>query len=272
MDYLGRTAAPFDSYLWSRIDETVVDAIKNVVVGRRFLPFYGPLGNGIQSVAIDAPGKREVLENGYASTEGRKLVELPQLYEDFWLDWRDLEHATKEGFPADLSAVVEAAQQAGRREDRTIFYGNDALAISGLLTAEGTNTLSLHNWSQGEAPFQDVAAGVTLLEQKNRIGKYALVVSLDLYLQLERIQNGTGVLESERISGLLGGRLFKSTVLKPKTAVLLCCESPYVDLAVGQDFATAYLELVDLNHHLRILETATLRLKAPDAVVVYRGK
>ena len=44
-------------------------------------------------------------------------------------------------------------------------------------------------------------------------------------------------------------------------AVLVCAEAQYMDLAVGQDLAAAYLELVNLNHYFRILETAALRIK-----------
>ena len=54
-----------------------------------------------------------------------------------------------------------------------------------------------------------------------------------------------------------------------KKAVLVCCEPQYMDLVIGQDIKTAYLELIQLNHHMRILETVLPRLKRQEAVVLY---
>ena len=90
----------------------------------------------------------------------------------------------------------------------------------------------------------------------------------DLYYQLQRIQPGTGMMEIDRIRELLGGRVFKSNTLAGK-ALLVCSEAQYMDLAVGQDMAASYLELVDLNHHFRILETVALRVKNGEAIVVF---
>ncbi len=79
-------------------------------------------------------------------------------------------------------------------------------------------------------------------------------------------------MEIERVRQLLEGRIFQATVLQPGTALLLCAQPQYMDLLVGQDIRTAYTEQVELNHHLRILETALPRIKYPDAVVVYRAE
>ena len=42
-----------------------------------------------------------------------------------------------------------------------------------------------------------------------------------------------------------------------------------MDLVIGIDMTTAYLELVDLNHHMRVLETVLPRIKRQDAIVVF---
>ena len=41
-----------------------------------------------------------------------------------------------------------------------------------------------------------------------------------------------------------------------------------MDLAVGKDIETAYLETKDLNHVFRIIETVALRIKSKDAIIV----
>lgn len=270
MEYLARDDAPFSPEIWQQIDNAVVSAAKETLTGRRFLPLYGPLGGSALSIKIDRPGKEEVFEDGFASFQNRSIVQIPQLYEDFWIYWRDLAASEESGYPLDLSAAREAAQTLSRREDTLIFYGNKNLGIDGLLSVQGANSLKRSDWSSGEGAFTDVAKAMTLLQQNGCYSRYALVVSPDLYIELQRIQGGTGILESERIASLINGKIYMSTVLQAKTALLLCPQSQFMDLVVGQDVATAYTELVDLNHHLRVLETALPRIKSPKAIVVFK--
>ncbi|MDR2884631.1 MAG: bacteriocin family protein [Deferribacteraceae bacterium] len=262
MDYLGREGAPISADLWRNIDNTVVDVAKKSLKVRRFLPLVS-VGTEAQYAKIERFDKGEEIEEWFVKTTNRQLVEIPQIYSDFWLNWRDLNGAI------DLSPCMRAATVLSKHEDEMIFYGIPALKLEGLLTVKGSQQVKRGNWGEGENAFADVATGIAMLEKAGRSGRYALVVSPDLYMQLQRIQAGTGVLESKRIQKLVGSDIIKSTALKDKTAFLVCAESYCMDLAVGQDITTAYLECVDLNHHFRVMETALLRIKCPDAIVLF---
>ena len=266
MDYLGRDDAPFSSDIWSAIDSKVVSAASSVLAGRRFIPVSGPLGGGVQFAKIDSPGKSETFDDGFVKTTNRVIKEIPQLYSDFWLYWRDMEAAEN----VDLSPAIRAAQNLALTEDKMIFYGIPALNLDGLLTAKNTVAIKRGDWSKGEGSYADVAAGITKLEQSNYLGNYTLVLSPDLYLQLQRIQPGTGLLEIDRIKSMLNNRVFKSPVLKEGTAFMVCAQSYCLDLLLGQDIATGYVELMDFNHHFRVTETALLRLKCPDSVIIFK--
>lgn len=270
MDYLGREAAPFDADLWQQIDKAVTSAAGECLTGRRFLPFFGPMGPGVNVAEINALDKTESFGNGLATTKGRKLVQIPQIYEDFWLYWRDLEARQTNGPNIDLTAARMAAQKLAFLEDSMIFYGLPTLELEGLLTAKGVRTLSANDWRSGENAFTDIANGIATLLKNGRFGRHTLIVSQDIYAGLHRIQPSVGLLELDRVKNLLEGRLYSSVVLKSTTALLVCAQPQYMDLFVGQDIKTAYTEQVDLNHHLRIMETAVLRIKTPDAIVVFK--
>ncbi len=270
MDYLSRGSAPFAEELWSQIDEAVVEAARETLVGRRFLPFFGPVGPGLNAAEIASPNKEEVAKDGFSIMEGRELKKVPQLFEDFWLYWRDIEGSRRVGFPVDLAAARAAAQKLAQREDQMIFNGIKSLGLDGLLTVKGANSLPLGDWNKGETAFQAVVGAVTALTKKGRLGQHTLVVSPDLWVALHRLTPNTGLLELDRIKSVLGGRVFSSTILEPNTALMVCAQPQYLDLMVGQDISAAYTELVDLNHHLRILETAILRIKAADAIVIFK--
>ncbi|MED4974233.1 family 1 encapsulin nanocompartment shell protein [Geobacillus proteiniphilus] len=45
--------APLTSSQWDELDELVIETARRQLVGRRFIDLYGPLGEGVQSVAND---------------------------------------------------------------------------------------------------------------------------------------------------------------------------------------------------------------------------
>jgi len=271
MDYLARQSSPIDETLWKQIDEAVVGVARHVLTGRRVLPMMGPLGAGVDSIHIDsAKAHKEEMDEGFITTAGRALVEIPTLFEDFTLLARDMAASEKTGYPLDLAAALTAAQLLALREDRLIFQGNEKLGYPGLLTAEGIGVVEKGDWSTGENAFANVAAGIEQMVSNGVYGAHALVVSPNLYMQLQRLQPGTGLMEIDRVTKLVGGNLFKSPVLSREQAVLLCPQPQHMDLVVGQDIAAAYLEQRDLNHAFRLLETVLLRVKNPQAVVAFR--
>lgn len=270
MSYLSRESSSLSAELWEKIDATVVKTARTVLVGRRFLHIFGPLGIGVENIAVDdADAVQEVAKDGLITTNGRKFVEIPTIYDDFTLLARDLESAEKSGFPVDLAKAAKAAETCALKEDKLIFFGHSALGYDGLLTVPGAKKIAKKDWSAGEEAYTDIAAGIAYLTEQGIYGDYALAVSPDLYMQLQRLQPGTGLLEIDRIAKLVDGHLYQSPVLGKGKAVLVSAAEKNMDLVVGQDMAAAYLEQKDLNHSLRVLETVLPRVKRQNSVVVF---
>ncbi len=271
MDYLARESAPFSDEIWEKIDKTVVATASKLLTGRRFINLYGPLGAQTLSVPVDDLNRKaDVEEDGIMSkTAGRAYKELPLIYSDGKLYWRDMENSIKTGRPLDLSAIAKATTICANKEDELIFFGSKAFGYDGLFTVKGSSHIKRSDWKTGENPFADVAKGVEMLVEKGMWGRTALIVSPNLYTQLQRIQPGTGRMEIDRVSSLVDGHLYRTPVLGQDKAVLACAEPQYIDLAIGQDFAASYLELKELNHVIRIIETAMPRIKRSDAIVVF---
>ncbi len=269
MDYLYREGSPISPELWDKIDEAVISMAKKVLTGRRFLNIYGPLGAGVQSINIDYVKELEETEGTPVKVKGRRYEEIPLIYNDFNLLWRDLETSEQTGTPADLSSALQAGASMAKKEDEFIFLGNKNLGYEGLLTAENTVKIKKSDWNEGENPVKDITSGLSKFIENDLVGRKALIVSPNLLIQLQRIQPGTGITEFERLSKLVNGNLFHTPVLGNNKAVLVCSEPQYMDLVIGQDMAASYLETKDLNHYFRIIETALLRIKNKDAVIVF---
>lgn len=276
MEFLMRDDVDLSGEQWQSIDNAVVQAAKNVLVGRKFLQLYGPLGAGAQSVNVDVITKTEQggmdffgEEDDVVEVASRSFKELPMLYKDFILSWRDIEQAKLIGMPVDFAAASAAANIVAQKEDMMIFTGNPKAGYEGLATAEGVHKVKKTDWSKDENAFSDVAKGLQHFVDKNLRGRYALAVSTDLYMQLQRLQIGTGLLESERIKNLIGGGLYMTPALGLNKAVLVCAEPQNMDLVIGQDMVTGYMGSSKLNHEFRVFETALLRIKRKDAIVVF---
>ena len=269
MDYLARNDAPVSAELWSKIDEAVVTQAKQHMVCRRFLDIYGPLGAGTPYVAVPTTTRDEAFDNNMARLTGSKLVELPQLYQDFGLMWRDLANAEATGLPVGIEAAAAAAQKSAKQEDDLILFGNEALGVEGLMNCADSFKIKRGDWSTGEDAFKDVAHAIAYMSSNNMLGRYALVLSPDVYLELQRLQPNVGLLEIDRIKSLVGDRVYAAGSFGLGKAILVCAEPQYMDLAVGMDLSTGYLEQRDFNHYFRITETIALRIKNPKAIVSF---
>jgi uncharacterized linocin/CFP29 family protein len=260
MDYLMRDDSHLTKGQWREIDAKVIAAARSVLVGRHVLGLYGPLGAGVRSVELeDATGGKV------------RPVEVPVLSTDFTLAWRDLQEAERLSVPLSLSKVTAAASSVALQEDKLVFLGNDELGVRGLVGTPGAKTVKIRDWSQGENAFADTSEGLEHMLDAHTYGRTALVVSSDLYVALQRIQPGTGMLESQRVSALLDGGVLRTPVLPKSTAVLLSAGEQNMDLVIGQDLITGFLGSSDLNLDFRVLETVLPRVKNPDAVVVFRA-
>lgn len=268
-DFLGRESFSFPEGFWDDLDNVVNKSASQVLSGRKFLPFTLS-SSEMQYTAIESNEKSEVFEDGFVKTTNKKLVEIPQLYSDFWLNWRDLKTAEQFGTSIDYSPAINSAHIIGKNEDKMIYYGLSSQGLDGLLTVKGSESIPLSDWEKGENAYIDVTKAVSKLENNDCFGSFYLIVSPDVYIKLQRIQQGTGLLESARIEKVLGNNIIKSIALEPKTALLVCASSHCMDLFVTQDIITSYLEAVDLNHHFRILETVVLRIKKPKSIVVFK--
>lgn len=269
MDYLAREGAPLSPEIWEKIDATVINNAKKHMVCRRFLSLYGPLGAGASMVNVDSPAKDESLENGIGTITGRKLVELPLLYQDFTLLWRDIEEAESLSRPLDLDAAAAAAQRSAKAEDELILFGNKSLGTEGLFNAKNAFKIKKGDWKTGEDAYKDVAHAIAYLSSNSKLGRYALILSPEIYLDLQRLQPNVGLLEIDRIAKLVDGRVYPVGPFAAGKAALVCAEPQYMDLAVGADLAVGYLEQKDFNHYFRVMESVALRLKDPKAVVIF---
>lgn len=258
---LMREAAPLSEAQWALVDETVRRVASRVLVGRRFLSLYGPLGFGTYIVPLYTYAVQEAEPVRAKITRQLPLATVEQ---DFAISVRDLE-AFNAGQPFDVAPVAAAASLCAAAEDRLIFHGDPAAGLEGLLTATGRQTAPLGDWATEGRAMADVAAAVALLVSAGFYGPYTVVVSPRRFAQLQHIEGRSGVMAAELVEKLAGA-LYLSPAVPDGQALVIAPQAQHVDLAVGQDMVTAYLETASMEHRFRVMETLALRIKQPAAI------
>ena len=274
--YLNRSDSPLSAEDWGTIDDTVVGVARRVLVGRRFLHVFGPLGAGVQDVDYDTftgTGAAEVevfgeTETSFIRAQRRVHENIPLVYKDFMLYWRDLETARQLGSPLDVSAAAAAASIVAQREDDLIFngYKDDNCAFEGLANATGRTTLAARDWQEAGNGYLDVVDARAKLLAAGFFGPYAVVLSPQWYASLHRVYANSGVLEINHVRELASGGVFQTPALKGAMGLVLSIGIQNFDIAIAQDMVTAYLGAERMNHPFRVFESLVLRLKRPGAI------
>ena len=273
LSYLDRDSAPLTEAEWGLVDAAVVKAAKDVMVSRRILDIVGPLGSGAYSLPysfynsskpnIDLVGE----ESDLLQAAGRRTTNLPIIFQDFKLMWRDIEADRHMGMPLDVSMAALAANAVALKEDDLVFNGSKELDHEGLFTATGRQKQKISNWTENGVALADVVKAKAALADAGHYSDCALVVSPTLYGNLVRQYGVTGMLELDQVKALVGGGVFYSNMIIGNKAVLISNRAPNVQLAIGQDLITAYTEATAMNHIFRVMETAALLIRRADAIV-----
>lgn len=276
--FLQRDSVPLTEEQWRQLDRVVIETARGSLVGRRFIPLYGPLGPGVQTVPlqefegtyageIDFTGD---IECGAVKTAGVRHLTLPMIHKDFTLLWRNVAGADA-GMPLDLAPAASAAAFTARKEDDVIFNGSADFDLPGILNVEGRNTLPLGDWTPVGNAFQDVARALERLGHEGYFGPYALIVPPQRYAQMHGVHERTGVLEIRNVEELTTAGVFRSAVIPPNRAVVVSIGSQNMDLAIAQDMIVAALGPEKMNLVLRVFEILALRIKRPASIVTLEG-
>lgn len=276
--WLQRDTVPLPQAQWDALDRIVLDTARSSLVGRRFIPIYGPLGPGFQTVPLHEfegtyPGQVDFTgeaECGTVRTARVRHIPLPIIHKDFMLLWRNVA-GHEAGLPLDLAPAASAAAFTARKEDDLIFNGDADLGLDGILNVAGRSTLVLHDWGPVGNAFQDVTAALDKLYSQGFLGPYALVVPPLRYAQMHGVHERTGVLEIRNVEELTTAGVFRSSVIPENRVAVVSVGAQNLDLAIAQDMTVAALGPEKMNLVLRVFEILALRIKRPPAILTLEG-
>ncbi|MBA3868889.1 MAG: encapsulin [Anaerolineae bacterium] len=176
--------------------------------------------------------------------------------------------------------VVEAAYRIAVAEDAVILLGSDAqtfikrlnvkadenyLANQARLFPKGAKQVG-----QDRSILDCIVGGIADLEKNGRIGRYAAIVSLDLYQEAMKPRTSAMDAPIYEIRPLLIEDGFRhSQVLPPRTGVIFSLNGDGVKIAVPVDTSVEFVE-EKKDAFLQVVEQIRLVVDVPEAIVALR--
>jgi len=283
---LGRQKLDWSPDVWKQIDKAVHDEAQRTRIAMKFIPIYMTTSDAksVPSDTIDSS------DNTTLTVEEGLQTAIFEISVGFALTKQQVTEV-------DVSTAITLATRATNilmeAEDLLIFQGDDALQNNRLFTggrvlhrnnsfgkglvASAATTLDVPPTkvdpdptknSYGENTFAIVAKAYAILQGLEENGPYALVLHTDAYADSYAPLATTLIMPADRIKPLVTAGFYGTGTLPPFTGLLMSLGGNSMDLAVGMDATTAFLQPDPTRlDRFSVFERYALRLKDNNALV-----
>jgi uncharacterized linocin/CFP29 family protein len=291
--YLGRDKLTWNQDIWNRIDKAVHDEAMRTKIAAKFIPLYITASD-----ALSVP--RDTIDTSDPQTltvdEGTTFS-LFEISVGFSLTQQQVEN--EGGLMTAVTLATRATNFLSQAEDILIFQGDDGIKNTDLFK---TKRVRRRNGSFGEglvkvaedqrqskpshvipvplnpnAPtpngygentFTAVSQAYSRLQDLGHYGPYALVLHDAVYADTYAPLKTTLIMPADRIRPLVTAGFYGTGTLPAFTGLLMSLGGNSMDLAVGVDATTAFLQ-EDTNRldQFNVFERFTLRLKDKTAII-----
>jgi len=266
MNDLLRELAPISETAWSFIDDQARQALVVELAARKLVDFVGP--KGWQESAMNL-GRVQAVKG--APSEGvtgaiRQVQPLVELRAPFALSRAELENIARGAVDPDVDALVKAAIQIARAEDRAVFHGWAAAGIAGI--CERTPHKALKIKDNYDAYPGTVAEAVRTLKMAGVGGPYAIALGPRCYTGLMQAMGHGGFPVLEVVKHVVDGDVLWAPGVDG--AVVLSMRGGDFELVVGRDLSIGYTGHDATKVNLYLIESLTFRVLSPEAAVCLR--
>lgn len=299
----GRDKLPWSQEIWNRIDQAVHDECERVKIAAKFLPLYGPVASDTLTVPSDTivvtePSAGMMMNGQTLNVDEAAIVPLVELLTEFTLTPQQVER--EEELMTAVTLATRAANLLKQAEDIVIFQGQEAIdgpnphplfrdrkvrARSGraeisLLNVPETQIVRVPRLDvpdrpqvYGENTFAKVAEAYERLQSgevlnQAHYGPYVLVLHNELHADTYAPLPTTLITPADRIKPLVTAGFYGTGTVPKLTGFLLSIGGNTVDLVVGMDATTAFLqEDPEGQYRFRVYERFALRFKDASSVI-----
>jgi uncharacterized linocin/CFP29 family protein len=235
MNNLHRELAPVSDAAWASIEAEARRTFTLHAAARRVADVTGPGGATLAGAGtghltpIDPPGDG-------ISAGLRAWRPVVQLRVPFALARAEIDAVERGALDADWRPVKDAAKSIAFAEDRAVFDGYQAAAITGIRQASSNPALALPSEVR---EYPDVISqALSALRLAGVAGPYSLVLSADAYTMVSETSDH-GYPIRDHLARLVDGEIIWAPALDG--ALLLSCRGGDYELRLGEDLSIGYL-------------------------------
>ena len=269
---------------WRKVNAAVTETFGKANVASSFLPLYGPLPGGAETVRneiLDSKAPPPILRlDSDHSDVNERLLNLTVRVE------LSSEQVADESLSNALLAFRRAATILAKEEDRIVFSEFDSAAKGNVnaYVANGKKTvkgLSKFGRTTPSSPFggkplgpdllAQIVEAIQMLDENANPGPFACVLGNDLFSAAYEA-NLTLVLPADRILPLLNGPLLRSSGLAANEGILVSLSTGAVDIVVGTPPTVQFLQRTPEARFLfRVYTRFALRVRDAGAIVRFHS-
>ena len=261
MNNLHRELAPISAAAWASIEEEARRTFALHVAGRRIAGIPEPGG-----ITLSAVGTGHLTDTAPpaagVTARLRQVQPLAELRASFSLARQAIDDVERGAQDPDWQPVKDAARTMAFAEDRAVFEGYPAAAITGIKPAATNPALSLPADVRGYP--EAVSQAVTSLRLAGVGGPYSLLLSADAYTQVNETSDH-GYPVRDHLARVIDGEVIWAPAIDG--ALLVSARGGDYELHLGQDLSIGYLAH-DADHvELYFTESMTFLVHTAEAAV-----
>lgn len=261
MNNLHRELAPITSEAWAAIEEEATRTFKRHIAGRRVVDLSGPHGDDFNAVGLGRTTSIDSPDSGVQARQ-RLVQPLVELRVPFTLSRQELDDVERGARDTDLDPMKDAAKKIAFAEDRAIFEGYPAAAITGIRS--GTTNEAVKLPGDPRLAPEAVAQALSKLRLAGVDGPYSVLLSADLYTAVSETSDHGHPIRTH-IERLIDGEIIWAPAIDG--AFVLSTRGGDFDLQLGQDLSIGYLAHDAETVQLYFQESLTFLVYTAEAAV-----
>jgi len=277
LQFVGQDDVQLTTEQYQLIQDAVITAVRKPLVGRTVMPVR-ELGNfGIQQIKTYTQTDMSAAAIGMAMVQGAADVigltpgtlNIPAIWKDFVIPYRDLMSSQTTGIPLDTSNASDAGRRVADLEEKLIWEG--AEGFTGFMGVTGRLTeASVATWSTPGNAYTDVKDAIAELGNAGYSGKPTLVCTPNQYADMLVLFTNTSIPQLTQIRELCNPLV--SHFFTDDTSALMVMPDPEnFELQIAQNVITHMVERETKDIFCRVYEALIPQFKRATSICEITG-
>lgn len=277
LEFVGTDETQLTLEQYQVIEAAAITAVRKPLVGRLVMPRKELNNFGIQQIKTYTQTDMSAAVIGMAMVQGAAdivgltpgTLNVPVIWKDFIIPYRDLESSRTTGVPLDTTFAVDSGRRVAEAEETLIWEGlkgfTGFMGVTGRLT-EG----SAGSWATAGNAYTDIKDAIAELENAGYSGRPTLLVTPNQKADLLVIFTNTGIPQLVQIRELCDVQTVHFFA-DDASALMVMPDPENFELQIGQNTIVHIAQREDMDVFCRTFEALIPQFKRATSICEITG-